>query len=88
MQVGMLWFDGDNQLDLYTRIERAATYYKDKYGRTPNLCVVHPATFNKETVERAVNLEIRSSITVQPNYFWLGIKERKLRAIDKPRATV
>jgi hypothetical protein len=33
MKIGMLWFDGDLKVDLKVRIERAAVYYRDKYGR-------------------------------------------------------
>ena len=42
MDIGMLWFDNDQNMDLQAKIERAARYYHDKYGQTPNLCFVHP----------------------------------------------
>jgi hypothetical protein len=42
MDVGMLWFDNDNQADLVTKITRATTYYHKKYGQQPNLCFIHP----------------------------------------------
>ena len=42
MDIGMLWFDNDKKSDYEAKIERAATYYRDKYGKAPNLCFVHP----------------------------------------------
>jgi hypothetical protein len=43
MNVGMLWFDNDSKIDLNGKIERAAVYYRTKYGRIPTLCFVHPS---------------------------------------------
>ena len=43
MNVGMLWFDNDPRVNLETKLERAAAYYRTKYGRTPTLCFVHPS---------------------------------------------
>lgn len=43
MNIGMLWFDNDTKASLEVKIERAASYYRTKYGRTPTLCFVHPS---------------------------------------------
>lgn len=43
MNVGMLWFDNDPKVNLDAKIERAAAYYRSKYGKTPTLCFVHPS---------------------------------------------
>jgi hypothetical protein len=43
MNIGMLWFDNDPKTGLDTKVERAAVYYRNKYGRTPTLCYVHPS---------------------------------------------
>jgi len=43
MNVGMLWFDNDSKTDLNGKIERAAVYYRTKYGRVATLCFVHPS---------------------------------------------
>jgi hypothetical protein len=42
MNVGMLWFDNDPKSNLDLKIERAASYYRTKYGRSPTICFVHP----------------------------------------------
>jgi hypothetical protein len=54
MNAGMLWFDNDPKTALTAKIERAVDYYKHKYGRDPNLCLIHPKRWRKE-VETAGN---------------------------------
>jgi hypothetical protein len=43
MNVGMLWFDNDTKAGLTIKVERAAAYYRTKYGRAPTVCFVHPS---------------------------------------------
>ena len=45
MNLGMLWFDNDPKAALDAKVERAAAYYRHKYGKTPTLCFVHPTMF-------------------------------------------
>jgi hypothetical protein len=53
MNAGMLWFDNDPKTALTAKIERAADYYKHKYGRAPNLCLIHPSMLPQDgTVEK------------------------------------
>ena len=42
MNAGMFWFDNDPKTALTAKIERAVDYYRHKYGRDPNLCLIHP----------------------------------------------
>jgi hypothetical protein len=78
----MLWFDNDSQVDLNAKINRAARYYNEKYGRKPNLCFVHPSMTGKpqEAPERSESLalrsgdiEVRVTRSVLPNHFWIGM---------------
>lgn len=73
MKIGMLWYDNDAQSDLTTRIERAVTYYREKYGDTPNLCFVHPCMLAERKLN-GVSIEVRTTRSVLPNHFWLGIR--------------
>ena len=92
MDIGMLWFDNDKQDDLRVKIERAAAYYRNKYGKTPNLCFVHPcmipplpgespSTVVSEAAEKpqikSQGVEIRTSNTMLPNHFWIGINRQE-----------
>ncbi len=72
MNIGMLWFDNDNKADLPTKIQRAANYYHTKYGKTPNLCLVHPRTLGDASMKWN-GIEVKATKSVLPNHFWLGI---------------
>ncbi|MGB9674383.1 MAG: hypothetical protein ACPL3P_09615 [Anaerolineales bacterium] len=81
MDIGMLWFDNDPKTDLMDKILRAAAYYRHKYGKSPNLCFIHPTmmlTSNDNPVlggNKLSNVEVRTSKSVRPNYFWIGVNE-------------
>ena len=79
MKVGLLWFDDDPRKQLEEKVLRAATHYERKYGQPPNLCFVHPSTFNgrgKKDRLRANGVEIRSGRSILPDHFWLGISDK------------
>jgi hypothetical protein len=80
MNIGMLWFDNDPKDELNIKIERAANYYRSKYGSNPTLCFVHPCMLPSETTENGpalktknTGIEIRSNRSILPNHFWLGV---------------
>lgn len=72
MNIGMLWFDNDNKADLATKIQRAASYYHTKYGKAPNICLVHPRTLGNNTC-KGTGIEVKATRSVLPNHFWLGV---------------
>jgi hypothetical protein len=72
MNVGMLWFDNDSKADLTTKLNRAVSYYQNKYGQRPNLCFVHP-TMLKDSPSKEGDIEVRTTRSVRPNHFWLGV---------------
>ncbi len=83
MNVGMLWFDSDSKASLDVRVERAATHYRNKYGKKPTLCFVHPSMLSNEDTTSSedkpakarisAGLEVRSNRSVLPNHFWIGV---------------
>jgi hypothetical protein len=79
MHTGMLWFD-NSQTALNIKIQKAVEYYHKKYGRTPDLCLVHPSMLeaqekNQRTVE--INkLTVRSYRPVLPGHIWIGIEDK------------
>ena len=79
MHTGMLWFD-NSQTALNIKIQKAMDYYHKKYGRTPDLCLVHPSMLdaqekNQRTVE--VNkLTVRPYRPVLPGHIWIGIEDK------------
>lgn len=72
MNIGMLWFDNDTKSNLYAKIGRAISYYEKKYGREPDLCFVHPSMLPEE-LSKSGGIEIRTTSSVLPNHFWIGI---------------
>lgn len=83
MNIGMLWFDNDPKRDFVSKVSRAAAFYHQKYGQTPNICFVHPkmlpATgeqlFNDGEQKKfmAGTVEVRPAPSVLPNHFWIGV---------------
>ena len=79
MNIGMLWFDNDTKVDFFTRVERAAVYYRQKYGKTPTVCYVHPSMIPQKVEAtpkspmKSGNIEVRENQSVLPNHFWIGV---------------
>ena len=79
MNVGMLWFDNDPKTEINIKIERAACYYREKYGKQPNVCFVHPSMIKTPALTEQNkpmqhgDVELRTSKSVLPNHFWIGI---------------
>jgi hypothetical protein len=76
MRVGMLWYDDDRKQDLDDKVGRAANHYRSKYGRVPNLCFANPRTLGKNPPKEIVGLKLRSSGSVLPHHFWLGVDDK------------
>jgi hypothetical protein len=74
METGMLWFDNDPKTALTVKIERAADYYRQKYGRIPDLCLVHPSMLG-ENAQIEGKITIRPYRPVLPGHLWIGIAE-------------
>jgi hypothetical protein len=77
MDVGMMWFDPDPRSAIGEKVQRAAAYYRGKYGRAPTLCYIHPVTAGESSSAAGNGLEVRTSRSVLPNHFWLGLGEPK-----------
>jgi len=80
MNTGMMWFDNDPKTPLDVKIQKAADYYRKKYGRTPDLCLVNPGmldTTKPETDSRqAGKILIRPLRSVLPGHLWIGVNEQ------------
>jgi hypothetical protein len=89
MNTGMLWFDNDPKTALRAKIEKAVDYYRHKYGRDPNLCLIHPSmlpidgmdekdkpTTGKLALSGAEGVVVRPYRPVLPGHLWIGIEEK------------
>ena len=72
MNVGMLWFDNDPKIELAEKVQKAAAYYRRKYGSFPNVCFVHPSMMPGEKLSSG-KIVIKADQTILPNHFWLGV---------------
>jgi len=75
MQAGMMWYDNAKG-GLEAKLERAADYYRQKYGRLPNFCLVHPGALAQFGVSEAMvgKIAVREFKSVMPNHLWIGIE--------------
>ncbi len=71
MTVGMLWFDNDPKTALKTKIERAAAYYRQKYGHVPDLCLVHPSMLAERSADSG-KVTVRPNRSILPGHLWIG----------------
>jgi len=81
MQTGLMWFDNDPRTALAVKIEKASNYYKRKFGRLPDLCLVNPSMLGDSPVEsieqRGVRITIRPYRPVLPGHLWIGVEDEK-----------
>jgi hypothetical protein len=72
MKSGMLWLDADARRTFEEKVQRAVDYYREKYGTTPDLCLVNTASFTEE--EKSVGkVIVQCTRTVLPHHFWVGL---------------
>ena len=87
MNAGMLWFDNDPKTALSAKVERAAAYYEKKYGKRPNLCLIHPTETpipdpspkSENTLDsgEGSKIMVRPYRPVLPGHLWIGVEEEK-----------
>ena len=72
MDVGMLWLDDDRNRTLDEKVSRAVEYYREKYGRMPNICLVNIGMLSAEM--QVGKVIVQPIATVLPHHFWVGTK--------------
>ncbi len=75
MHTGMLWFDNTPNRALKLKIQSALDYYRRKYRREPNLCLVNPAMLSNEEMEFG-RLTVRGYGSVLPHHLWIGVEDQ------------
>ena len=75
MNTGMLWFDNDPKTGLNAKIERAVDYYRQKYGRDPNVCLIHPSMVD-DNRSGTLKITVRPYRPVLPGHLWIGIEDK------------
>lgn len=82
MTVGMLWLDNSKDA-LADKVRRAMVYYEKKYGRAPELCLVHPNMLAEQKLDDLKDITVRPWRGVLPHHLWIGIEdERELQQAE------
>ena len=71
MEIGMLWLDADRSRSFEDKVKRAVEYYKEKYGRFPELCFVNDIMVEDE--KKVGRVRVVRQKTIMPDHFWLGM---------------
>ena len=74
MHAGMLWVDNAPGVPLEKRLERAANFYRRKYGRVPNLCLIHPSMLDAAHV-RLGKITVRAYAPIVRGHLWIGVED-------------
>ena len=74
MKTGLLWYDGNPKVTFASKVVRAARRYRERFGRQPSVCYVHPSML-ADISPPIADVQILPSNRVQRNCFWVGIKE-------------
>jgi len=78
MHTGLLWFDNDPRTTLSVKIQKAMEYYIRRFGRKPNLCLVHPSMLDVNQIQLELGkLVVRAYRSVSPGHFWIGTEDQK-----------
>ncbi|GAB1470110.1 hypothetical protein MASR2M66_09870 [Chloroflexota bacterium] len=78
MHTGLLWFDNDPRTTLSVKIQKAMEYYIRRFGRKPNLCLVHPSMLDVNQIQLELGkLVVRTYRSVSPGHFWIGTEDQK-----------
>jgi len=73
MFAGFMYYDNDPKADLKTKVLRLAERYAARFGKTPNVCHVHPSLV---PATNGIGIEVKGMREVMPNYFWFGVREQ------------
>jgi hypothetical protein len=78
MHTGMLWFDNDPKTTLSVKIQKAMDYYNKKFGRIPDICLVHPSMLDNGQKQFDMGkVTVRPYQPVMPGHLWIGVEDQK-----------
>lgn len=75
MITGMMWFDDNPKTPLTAKVRQAAEYFRGKYGKSPDLCLVNPAMLAEPQAQEG-KVTIRSLRSILPGHLWIGVDEK------------
>jgi hypothetical protein len=69
-----VWYDDNPQKPVEAKIDEAVLRYKQRYGRTPDICMLNDATPLPDYTASMLTagLRVMPARHVPKNYFWVG----------------
>jgi hypothetical protein len=71
MRIGLLWFENDTKKALNQRVEEAMERYREKFGKMPNTCYVHPQDLNGSGLSLE-GMRVVAAANILRNHLWVG----------------
>ena len=79
MNIGLLISQGRNPLrltdSLESKIRKAETGYRRKYGRQSDTVHINPAVFRDSGIEQVGKIRVIPSQYISPGDLWIGVEE-------------
>ena len=76
MDIGMLWLDDNKKRPFAKKVQRAAEYYREKYGEYPDTCLVNECLLDGEIGEINVSgITVSAARNILPHYYWIGVSD-------------
>lgn len=79
MHTGLMWFDNDPKTTLSVKVRKASDYYRKKFGRLPDICLVNPGMLDEHQVETIEEggppITVRPYRPVLPGHLWIGVED-------------
>ncbi len=70
MNKGMLWYDSQTARNFYNSLNLAVSYFKEKYGFSPECCFVHPDML-KDCPKSESTVKVMADEKVLRNHIWM-----------------
>lgn len=79
---GMMWFDGNPKKPLAAKVEEAAEFFRNKYHKTPDACMVNRAMLTESEIRLLIikggkTITIRAHRSILPGNLWIGVEEKE-----------
>ena len=84
MHTGMLWFD-NSQATLTAKVQKGVDYYLKKYGRQPDMVLVHPSMLESQDKLDIKGVTVRPYRPVLPGHIWIGVEDKPSAEANKAR---
>ena len=68
MEEGLLWYDADVKRPVAQKIDAAVNRYRERFGRGPNCCHVHP-----DEVVAYAGVQVLASPRILRHHYWVGV---------------